>query len=73
MACTSEEDACSPCADEAVQAEGDGLEAGDCEDAAVEADDGDFDGGAEEEVGELVCEEDLHTLVTILQTIVIVA
>jgi hypothetical protein len=49
------------------------LEAGGCEDAAVEADDGDFDGGAEEEVGELVCEEDLHTLVAILQTIVIVA
>jgi hypothetical protein len=35
------------------------LEAGCCEDAAVEADDGDFDGGAEEEVGELVGEEDL--------------
>jgi hypothetical protein len=35
------------------------LEAWGCEDAAVEADDGDFDGGAEEEVGELVGQEDL--------------
>jgi hypothetical protein len=35
------------------------LEAWGCEDAAVEADYGDFDGGAEEEVGELVGEEDL--------------
>jgi hypothetical protein len=35
------------------------LEAPGCEDAAVEADDGDFDGGAEEEVRELIGEEDL--------------
>lgn len=32
----------------------------DCEYAAVEADDGDFDGGTEEEVRKLVCEEDLE-------------
>ena len=30
-----------------------------CEETAVEADDGDLDTGAEYEVGELVCEEDL--------------
>lgn len=57
-----EEDAGAPRADEAVQAEGEALEFGRCEDAAVEADDGDFDGRAEEEVGELVGEEDLVEL-----------
>jgi hypothetical protein len=35
------------------------LEFGDCEDAAVEADDGDFDGRTENEVCELVGQEDL--------------
>lgn len=43
------------------------MEAGGCEHAAIEADDGDFDGGAEEEVGELVGEEDLEDVRLILQ------
>lgn len=64
LAGASEEDAGAPGADEAVQAEGEALEFGGCEDAAVEADDGDFDARAEEEVGELVGEEDLVGLDT---------
>lgn len=48
-----------PSDDEGVEGEGDMLEFRGCEDTAVEADDGGFDGGAEEEVGELICEEDL--------------
>ncbi len=43
------------------------MEAEGCEDAAVEADDGDYDGGPEEEVGELVGEEDLEDVRPILQ------
>lgn len=43
------------------------MEARGCEDAAVEADDGDFDGGAEQEVGELVGEEDLEDVRPVLQ------
>ena len=35
------------------------MEGGDGEDTAVEADDGDFDGGADEKIGKLVGEEDL--------------
>jgi hypothetical protein len=38
------------------------LEAGGSEDAAIEADNGDFDAWAEEEVSELVGEEDLDGL-----------
>lgn len=38
------------------------LEFGDCEDPAVEADDGNLDGRREDEVGELVGEEDLPQL-----------
>lgn len=38
------------------------LEARCCEYPAVEADDGDFDGGAKEEVGELVGKEDLSKM-----------
>lgn len=38
------------------------LEFWGCEDAPVEADDGDFDGGREDKVGELVGEEDLVLL-----------
>lgn len=62
MSGAGEEDAGPPRADEAVQAEGEALEFGRWEDAAVEADDGDFDGRAEDEVGELVGEEDLIEL-----------
>lgn len=54
LAGTGEEDARGPRAHETVQAEGELLEARDGEDAAVEADDGDFDDGAEDKIEELV-------------------
>lgn len=57
-----DEDGEAPGADEGVHAEGEVLEFGGCEDPPVEADDGDFDGGGEDEVGELVGEEDLVLL-----------
>lgn len=57
-----DEDGEPPGGDEGVQAEGEVLEFGGCEDSPVEADDGDLDGGGEDEVGELVGEEDLGWL-----------
>ena len=64
-----EENGCSPCTDETVEAEGEFLEFGRGEHSAVEADDGDFDGGAKEEVGELVGQEDLEGVRLILQVL----
>lgn len=63
MESAGEEDAKAPEAYEDVDAEGCPLEGAGGEDAAVEADDGDFDEGTEGEVGELVGEEDLSVLV----------
>jgi hypothetical protein len=54
-----DEDGGGPEADEPVYEVGDSVEARGRENATVEADDGDFDGGAESKVGELVCDEDL--------------
>jgi hypothetical protein len=54
-----EEDGGAPGGYQSVDCEGGPLERFDCEDAPVEADNGDFDCGAENEVGEFVCEEDL--------------
>lgn len=63
LSCAGEEDAGAPGGYEGVEGEGEGLEFGGCEDAAIEADDGDFDGWTQDEVGELVGEEDLEVLV----------
>lgn len=54
-----DDDSRGPGDNEGVEGEGHVLEFGGCEDAAVEADNGGFDGGAEKEVSELVCKEDL--------------
>ncbi|KFY14146.1 hypothetical protein V492_02823 [Pseudogymnoascus sp. VKM F-4246] len=54
-----EEDGGGPEADEPVYVGGEAVEGWGGEDAAVEADDGDFDHGTESEVGELVRDEDL--------------
>lgn len=54
-----EEDCGGPEADEPVYDGGDAVEARGWEDAAVEANDGDFDDGAESEVGKLICDKDL--------------
>lgn len=54
-----EKDGGCPEADEPVYAGGDAVEGRGREDATVEADDGDFDDGAESEVGELIRHEDL--------------
>lgn len=45
LACAGEEDGCAPCGDQNVQAESEFLEAWGCEDATVEADNGDLDAG----------------------------
>ena len=52
-----DDDGETPGADESVEGEGDVLEFGGGENATVEADDGGFDGWADEEVAELVCDE----------------
>lgn len=54
-----DDDGETPGADEGVEGEGEMLEFGGGEDSTVEADDGGFDGWADEEVAELVCDEDL--------------
>lgn len=63
---TGDNDARAPGNDEGVEGEGEMLEFGGREDAAVEADDGSFDGGADEEVGELVGNEELIALVLLV-------
>lgn len=62
LSSAGEEDAGAPGGYEGVEGKSDGLEFRGWEDTPVEADDGDFDGGTEDEVGELVGEEDLAEL-----------
>ena len=57
-----DDDGETPGADEGVEGEGEMLEFGGGEDSTVEADDGGFDGWADEEVAELVGDEDLSSV-----------
>ena len=60
-----DDDGETPGADESVEGEGDVLEIGGGENATVEADDGSFDGWADEEVAELICDEYLSLFLSV--------